>query len=236
MPHISHNLLFALCTLLVLNIVALWTVYVFQAQKLSRQDMLLRAFSTNITPPPDTVAPLLGSPIAPSQPSALAQTDQSASQNASIQLLNQRVSDLETNVKALSTQPAARSSNVITKASQVKESILYLGSGSTFNRDWTNIPSATTTLDTANYPHIKEVHFEAGLSIIGGEAHVRLVNTTTGGVFYDSELSHNSILAMWKTSPPLNLPAGSAQYSVQMKSTSGETANLIGARIRIIVQ
>ena len=80
------------------------------------------------------------------------------------------------------------------------------------------------------------MYFEAALSIIGGEAHARLINKTTGGVLYDSEISNNTYISQWKTSTPISLPMGNGQYMVQLHSTSGEMANLDGSRLHIFLQ
>lgn len=120
--------------------------------------------------------------------------------------------------------------------SSAKEILIYLGSGSTNNRDWTDIPAALATLNTNNYQKIKAVYFEAALSIIGGEAHARLINQTTGGVLYDSEIFNNTYVSQWKTSTPISLPMGDGQYMVQLKSSSGEMANLDGSRLHIFLQ
>jgi hypothetical protein len=151
--------------------------------------------------------------------------------------LTQRVAKLETQITQ--TRPSSTvyvSSPSNGSSPKVKESVFFLGSGSTSNRDWTEISAAQIQLDTNNFTKIKEVRFEAGLSIIGGEAHARLVNQTDSAPFYTSEVLNNTNTATWQTSSPLILPTGSKSYTVQLKSTSGETAILEGARIRIIIE
>ena len=110
-----------------------------------------------------------------------------------------------------------------------------MGSGSTVSREWVDINSALVKVDTSKYSSIKEIRFETSLSILGGEVSVRLKNKTTGGVFYDSTMSHNTSTSTWKTSAPLSLPNGEFEYIVQLKSSSGELAKVEGSRIKIIL-
>lgn len=116
---------------------------------------------------------------------------------------------------------------------QQTEYTLYIGSGSTNKRDWTTIDAASITIDTHNYQNIKAVYFESGLSVIGGEVYARLINTGSDLPNYSSALKHNNQTATWKTAQ-INLDDGNHTYAVQLRTSSGETAQLTGARIRII--
>ncbi len=228
----TRNFLLVFAVLVVVNIVGLWIFFFLQSKKLDKHVVSPGTSVADTT----TFAANSGN----SQLSALLSTSSVAGDNswnaviatlaAQIQDLNQRITTLENNHSKKSGTTKS------TPSPSVKESVIYVGSGSTANRDWTDVSGAQTDINLDNFSHIKSVHFEAGLSIVGGEAHARLVNKTTGGVFYDSEVSNNTSQGMWISSRPLYLLGGNNTYSVQLKSTSGETANLIGARIRIIVQ
>jgi hypothetical protein len=158
--------------------------------------------------------------------------------------LNDRLSGLEASVSALQSTVNQlqnnKNSKIATKLSTTKTSStptqtsLFLGSGQTDNRDWITLTSAAADVDLASYLQIKEVRFEAGLGIIGGEAHARLIDLTTGQPIYTSEIYGNIDPGQWVSSPPLNLPAAKHNYAVQLRSSSGEMANLIGARLRIV--
>ena len=123
-----------------------------------------------------------------------------------------------------------------TAPSTPQEYYVYLGTGATTNRDWTDLPSALAKIDTQKYGQIKEVRFESALSIIGGEAHARLVNKANHALIGGSEISHNNNVATLVTSSAINLIPGNVEYMVQLKSSSGEMANLASARIKIITQ
>jgi len=109
---------------------------------------------------------------------------------------------------------------------------IYFGSASTTNTSWTDT-GLETSLYSNHYPSTVNLYFEAGLSIIGGEVWARLKNKTTGAVIGTSEVSHNNSTVTWKYSQSFKMHSGNNVYVVQLKSTSSETANLSGARLKI---
>ena len=148
-----------------------------------------------------------------------------ASLQASISGLLSRITQLENK-----STPAIGGSVINTSTFQPQD--IFLGSASSNKKEWTDT-GLETSLSSSNYPANVKVYFEAGLAIIGGEAWVRLKNKTTGAVISSTELFHNNDSVTWKTSPTLKLHSGNNVYVVQLKSTSGETINLAGARIKI---
>lgn len=174
-------------------------------------------------PEPSVVQLKENSPQAPESPTA---TASSASFDETLAEIENRLVALEKRSPA----PVAKSTNGI------KETFLYMGTGSSTSREWTTIDSASITFNPSTYGNIKEVRFEAGLSIISGEVSARLINKNSGAVYYDSTVTHNLSASEWKTSAPIYLPSGSATYAVQLRSSNGERANLDGARLKIMVQ
>lgn len=154
--------------------------------------------------------------------------------------LEAQIASLSARLSKLEKKPAsggAASTTIIKQGiQQPKEVFVYLGTGSSSNREWTDITSAVATLDSANYPGIKAVYFEAALGILGGEAWARLVNKTSGGVYGSSEIMNNTSAAKWVTSSALNLQHGVATYGVQVRSSSSEVVRLDGARLRIVLE
>lgn len=110
--------------------------------------------------------------------------------------------------------------------------VLYLGSGSTTEREWTET-GAQVWLNSGSYPSDVRAVLEAGLSIIGGEAWARLKNKTTGAIISASEVFHNNNTITWKGSAAFKLLPGNNLYVVEIKSSSGETANLSGSRVQL---
>jgi len=157
-----------------------------------------------------------------------------AALQATMAALLQRLEVLEA---GQSTEPLPASSPQISPEPLVAKpvfqtQVLYLGSGNTIERIWTET-AAQLWLNSANYPSGVQAVFEAGLSIIGGEAWARLKNKTTGAVIFISEVSHNNNTVVWKTAPAFKLHPGNNLYVVEIKSSSGETANLAGSRIQL---
>lgn len=142
---------------------------------------------------------------------------------ASSEALLARVTELE------SVKPITTASNPISNQAFQKQ-IVHIGSASTTQTDWTNT-GVEVTLNSADYPSGVNATFEAGLSIVGGEAWARLVNKTTGAIMTITEVSAASSATVWKSSPHFKLYAGTNMYEVQVKSSSGEVANISSARI-----
>jgi hypothetical protein len=150
--------------------------------------------------------------------------------------LSDRVEDLEESVDTLEskkTTSAATTTSTKTTSSGKKEYTIYLGEGTTSNRDWTTVQSTTITVDTNKYPGLTTVYFEAGLSIVGGEAYAQLIDSSSGAVVSPFAVMNNTQNPTWK-STQVNLNSGSDTYVVQIRSSSGELTTLSGARLRII--
>ena len=144
--------------------------------------------------------------------------------------LTSRISTLETEEPGA--VPSGQGGVTTTSTTNFQPQTIYLGSASTNQRDWTET-GQQVTINSADYPSDVSATFEAGLSIVGGEAWARLKNKTTGAVMSVTEVFHNSPTITWKTSPGFKLHTGNYTYVVELKSSSGEAANLAGARIVI---
>jgi hypothetical protein len=132
--------------------------------------------------------------------------------------LEQKIAVLEASISALNQTSAVQTkpmtvSNVTKKVTTPSDTSLFLGSGQTDNRDWVTLTSAAADVDLSSNLKIKEVRFEAGLGIIGGEAHARLIDMTTGDPIYDSEIYGNTDAGQWVSSGPLHLPIAKHNYA-----------------------
>lgn len=154
-------------------------------------------------------------------------SEQLTTQEASYSALLTRVENLE---NAQTQKPTKTAVSSTTTAFQ--KQVIYLGAASSTSREWIN-SGLEVILDSADYPANVVATFEAGLSIVGGEAWARLANKTTGAIISASEVSHGSNTVTWKSSVAFKLHPGKNTYVVQIKSTSGEVANLAGARLVI---
>lgn len=138
-----------------------------------------------------------------------------------------RVVERETVIEKVVTQPAS---------SQVKEFYVPLGQGSarTENFNWQDT-GAEATLDLGNYPGVKEVKFEATLSVESGQVEARLYNVSDGyGLVESTLVAHGPTPKLYR-SGNLILPGGNKTYRVQMRTSLPYTAALDSARIRITV-
>ena len=163
--------------------------------------------------------------VAPSLQQTQALLEQVDALAASSSALLERIQILEEDLqKKTSVQKSA--------APAFQKQIIYIGSASTKEREWTD-SGVEVTLDSADYPSNVTAAFEVGLSIVGGEAWARLLNKTTGAILAITEVSHASSTTTWKTSPVFTLHPGKNTYILEIKSSSGETASFSGARVVI---
>ncbi len=150
---------------------------------------------------------------------------------ASISALQLKVAQAELELADIKLKLASSSSTKQTTPTVAfSKETLYLGSASTQSRDWT-VTSLEIGINSAHYPDNVSVKLETAMSIIGGEAWVRLKNKSTGAVIPLSEISHNTSVTTWKLSPSFKLHPGGHTYVLEARSTSGEVANISGARL-----
>lgn len=173
----------------------------------------LKRVNTFIEKPPGSQVLTKPTPIASNSSEILAK----------LEALEKTVAELQSQNKT----PASTSTNTFDNFSR---QVLYLGSAETTNRDWTRT-GLEITLNSNDYPANASATFEAGLSIIGGQAWARLVNTSTGAIITASEVSHGSSTVTWKSSAQFKLHPGQNVYAVEIRSSSNERAQMSGARI-----
>lgn len=167
--------------------------------------------------------------------SAVALSD--TTESASLSVLQQELKQTQASTAALldrvekleSGTPVTKTYNSGT--SQIfQKQIVHIGSASTTQNEWTDT-GVEVTLNSADYPSNVNATFEVGLSIVSGEAWARLVNKTTGAILTVTEVSAASSTTTWKSSAHFKLHNGTNIYQVQVRSSSGEVANISSARI-----
>jgi hypothetical protein len=119
--------------------------------------------------------------------------------------------------------------------SPAKEYFVPLGTGTSTAGDWTDVTGASSYVDTAQYPRIKKVVFEATVMVPTGNqtVYVRLFNATDKHPVWFSESSMDSTGPILLTSSAITLDRGNKLYQVQMKTQLKFTANLSQSRIHI---
>lgn len=122
-----------------------------------------------------------------------------------------------------------------TTTATAKEYFVPLGTGTNTASDWTDVVGASATVDTAQYPRIKKVVFEATIAVPTGNqvAYVRLFNKTDGHPVWYSEMSMNTTGPTLLTTQAITLDKGSKLYQVQMKTQLQYPASLNQSRIHI---
>ncbi len=215
-----------------INVAGLWTVTFVQYQRLQRlsdQQLATQAQLEAVWGVTAVTTPIATPSFVPKPSSS------SLPAQVQVQTLTNQLQVLEQRVIQLETVPTPTPKNVPTgqpSASSSREVMIFLGSGSSTDTSWKTIPGASVTINPAEYPGLSSVTFEAALAILGGEASARLV-ASTGQIFAQSTVSHNTSTSTWKTSPAFSLFSSPTTYEVQVRSSSGERVDLGGARLRL---
>ncbi len=120
----------------------------------------------------------------------------------------------------------------------VKDYFVPLGSGTNQSSDWMDVPGIQATVDFGQYANIKEIHFEASVYLpnAGEQVWVRLFNKTDQHPVWYSDVSMNDNSSGSLSSAPLVYDKGVKLYQVQMKTQLQAVANLVQARIHVILQ
>ncbi len=118
-----------------------------------------------------------------------------------------------------------------------QEIYIPLGSGTTANRDWTDIKSAEAYIDTSKYSGNISVSWEAFLyNYTGnGATFARLYNVTDKTNVWFSELTIDGANSSIRVaSGKINLAAGNKLYRVQLYTNTGYEARIDNARVKIV--
>lgn len=128
--------------------------------------------------------------------------------------------------------------NVIVSQTGVKEFYIPLGSGSTKSQDWVELAGVEAVVDSANFPNVKSVIFEASLRIptANGRVYAKLYDVTAKHDVWYSEVWAEGSTSYRAESANINLSSGRHLYRLMMKSTMGYEALLDSARIKIILK
>jgi hypothetical protein len=119
-----------------------------------------------------------------------------------------------------------------------REFFIPFGSGSSIASDWENVAGLESSINTANYPRITKVTFEATLRTPTGNqtAFARLYNVTDKHPVWFSDVSVDGGITKLVISTPVSLDAGNKTYQVQMKTSLGFQSFLDQSRLRISTQ
>lgn len=215
----SQRVVVGFLTVIIVNIVGLWTYILIPKKYLDNQ-------------------PSLTQPSSQQQDSQ--EVEETHSYSNELDGIKKSLDDIDSRIQSLET---AETPNLGEKVPENKnaplgkltlhENYISFGSGETTNTFWTDLPHTAISINFDNYGKVDKAVFEATLSILGGEAQARLINKTTGAVIDVSEVSHNANVYERKTSGAIPIISGGSEYMIQLRSTSGEIARLGEARLRI---
>jgi len=157
-----------------------------------------------------------------------------------IPTLTAKIASLETAVTRLSTVTTEVVIIPTTKplSPKVSRHISYLpinGSFSQLTYTWLDASGAQFYFDTADYPGLKEVRFDANLKLVNGNglAMARLYDVTHAVALPGSEVQTGSQQDTLVTSSPVNFLAGRNLIRVQIKSLTADTTVFNSGRLVI---
>lgn len=136
-----------------------------------------------------------------------------------INLLENSDSDLNSKISSLQSQDLENQSTI--SRSKKSPVLIPINPGGSFDaKDWKNLTSGSIKISPDDYPGYKEAYLIINLSVyVGqGKAFARLVNPDNGLAILESEVSTNAYAPATLTSKPFKLPAGSNNYTIQIKT------------------
>lgn len=116
---------------------------------------------------------------------------------------------------------------------ETREYFVPMGTGSTNKTDWIDVPSVQATINGDRYGQVVAAYFEASMKSPNGKVEARLLDRTNATVIHESNVEHIGDYT-WIISKPFALPTGGRTFVVQMRSGSGDTVEINGARLRIV--
>lgn len=144
-----------------------------------------------------------------------------------------------TTIPTVTTAPQNQPAVSQQTGNSVKEYFVPLGTGTTSSGTWTSISGAAAYVDSGNYPHIKQVVFEASVSVptVNQSVNVRLYDVTDQHpVWFSDVILQSGSSGQFLVSQPITLDAGNKLYQVQMQTQLQYVASLDQSRIHITLQ
>jgi hypothetical protein len=156
--------------------------------------------------------------------------------NASIEI---RLENLEAAIAQMQVKLGQTSSSTTSTSSTTSKIPAYVfslgSSSSTGELDWVVETTPTITINPSDYPGATSFQLEGYLSSYqgNGTAYARLYNSNNGNAIAGSDISTTSENPTWVSSSTFTLPSGKTTYSFQLKTSTGYTATLENARLKV---
>jgi hypothetical protein len=112
------------------------------------------------------------------------------------------------------------------------------GSGSTLATSWVNLSGTDFYLNTADYPGLVEIYFEASMKLFNGNgmAYIRLFDVNHGIGVQGSDISTNSQIDSVLESGKVSFWAGKNLIRVQAKTLTADTTIYSYGRLRVVTE
>lgn len=119
-----------------------------------------------------------------------------------------------------------------------KKVYIPLGSGTVNTLNVWEDTGAQTYINLSDYPDYKSINWEASFKIpsANGKVYARLINVNDSVEIWGSEVVREGNTFQFASSAPITLWQGNKLYRVQLRSTMGAEANMVGARIVITLR
>lgn len=143
----------------------------------------------------------------------------------------------EATAEATTRQPTPREERPVSQPA-IKEFYIPLGSGLTKSQDWVELAGVEAVIDSANFPNIKSIIFEASLRIpsANGRVYAKLYDITAKHDVWFSEVWAEGSTGYRAESANISLSSGRHLYRMKMKSTMGYEAILDSARLKVVLK
>lgn len=136
------------------------------------------------------------------------------------------------------TKPPVPKGEKVVSQPAVKEFYIPFGSGSTKSNEWIELPGVEAVIDSANFPNVKSIIFEATLRIptANGRVYAKLYDVTSKHDVWFSEVWAEGSTSYRAESANISLSPGRNLYRLMMKSTMSYEAILDLARLKIVLE
>lgn len=133
--------------------------------------------------------------------------------------------------------PAPKEEKVVSQPA-VKEFYIPFGSGVTKSNEWVELPGVEAVIDSANFPNVKSIIFEAALRVpsANGRVYAKLYDVTNKHDVWFSEVWAEGSTSYRAESANISLSPGRNLYRVMMKSTMAYEAILDLGRLKIVLE
>ncbi|KKS33047.1 MAG: hypothetical protein UU93_C0003G0055 [Candidatus Amesbacteria bacterium GW2011_GWA2_42_12] len=150
---------------------------------------------------------------------------------------------LKSQIPSSKSTPTPISTKVVYQQTPAKKvrTVTYVpipGTGSTMNNVWTDLAGTDFYFNTADYPGLIEVSFEANVKLINGNgiAYFQLADITHGIGVQGSDLQTSAQTSTSVSSGKISFWAGKNLIRVQAKSLTADTAVFDGGRLKVVVE